>query len=285
MAEILKGAPVAAAIVESIIPRAARLRDRGVAPKLRIFGVGPDESSLAYARAAKKRCEKVGLDFDEVFLPRDASMDEVLAAIRALNEDPAVHGCLLLRPLPKHLDEGAVCEALSPLKDVDCVTNHSLSVVFTGRVQGFAPCTAESVVAILDHYGVSVSGRRAVVIGRSLVIGRPVSMLLQHRNATVTVCHSYTKNLAQVAQEAEILVVAAGCRGLVMAEFLHPGQIVIDVGVNVTENGSLCGDVDFAAAEGVVSALTPVPGGVGSVTTAILCRHVIEAAEREEAFL
>ncbi len=283
MADILKGAPVAAAIVESLIPRAERLREKGVVPKLRIFGVGPDESSLAYARAAKKRCEKVGLDCDEVFLPRESTMDAVLAAIRDLNEDPAVHGCLLLRPLPKHLDEGAVCEALSPMKDVDCVTNHSLSVVFTGRVKGFAPCTAESVVAILEHYGVSVSGRRAVVIGRSLVIGRPVSMLLQHRDATVTVCHSRTQNLPDVAREAEILVVAAGSRGLVTAEFLRPGQTVIDVGVNVTEDGALSGDVNFAEAEPVVSAITPVPGGVGSVTTAILCRHVIEAAEREEA--
>ena len=282
MAELLRGAPVAAAIVESLIPRAERLRAQGVAPMLRIFGVGPDESSLAYARAAKKRCDKVGLDCDEQFLPRESTMDEVLAAIRAMNEDPTIHGCLLLRPLPKHLDEGAVCEALSPKKDVDCVTNHSLSVVFTGRVKGFAPCTAESVVAILDHYGVSVSGRRAVVIGRSLVIGRPVSMLLQHRNATVTVCHSYTKNLARLAREAEILVVAAGSQGLVTADFLHPDQIVVDVGVNVRSDGSLCGDVDFAAAEPIVSALTPVPGGVGSVTTAILCRHVIEAAEGKE---
>ena len=200
--------------------------------------------------------------------------------IRRINEDGAIHGCLLFRPLPRHLDEAAVCAALSPVKDVDGITSGSLASVFSGDGQGYPPCTAQACLELLDYYGFEPTGRRAVVVGRSLVIGRPAAMLLLNRNATVTLCHTRTADLAAECRRAELLIAAAGRAGIIGANCLSPGQVVIDVGINVDAAGHLVGDVDFAAAEAVVGAVTPVPGGVGAVTTSVLARHVLDAAAK-----
>ena len=210
MAEILKGAPVAAAITESLVVRAGRLKEKGVVPCLAILRVGEQPADLAYEHGALRRCEKAGIRAERVTLPADCSQAEVLNAIARINADPQIHGCLMFRPIPKHLDEDAACEALKTCKDVDSMTAASLKTVFTGRGEGYAPCTAQSCIELLKYYGIDPAGKRAAVIGRSLVIGRPVSMMLQAYNATVTMCHTKTRDLPGVCREAEILVVAAG---------------------------------------------------------------------------
>lgn len=280
MADILKGAPVAAAITEDLTARAEKLRSREIEPCLAILRVGEQASDLVYERSIIKRCEKVGIRVLSLVLPADCTQTALMDEIEKINSDDRIHGCLLFRPLPAHLDGQAVSEALMPRKDVDSMTSASLLSVFTGREEGYAPCTAQSCFEILDYYGIDPTGKRAAVIGRSLVIGKPVSMMLQAHNATVTMCHSGTADLPAVCREVEILVVAAGKAGIVNADFANPDQIVIDVGINTAPDGGICGDVRFDEVEPLVLAITPVPGGVGSVTTAVLCKHVIEAAEK-----
>ena len=280
MAEILKGAPVAAAMTEALKARADALKEKGVEPCLAILRVGERPEDLTYERGAMKRCEKIGIRVEQVVLDDTCTQHELLHAIARINDDTAIHGCLMLRPLPKHLNEQEASEMLTPAKDVDSMTSASLLSVFTGRGAGFAPCTAQSVAELLDYYEVPLSGARVAVIGRSLVIGKPVSMMLQARNATVTMCHTKTRDMAAVCREADILVVAAGKAGVVDGSFTNPGQVVIDVGINAKPDGGICGDVNFEETEPLVRAITPVPGGVGSVTTAVLCKHVIEAAEK-----
>ena len=281
MAELLKGAPVAAAITEELVGRVAALKEKGVTPTLAIVRVGERDDDLSYERGALKRAEKVGLGVRKFVLPADCSQDDLMAVIDEVNTDASIHGCLMFRPLPKTLDEAAACAALDPAKDVDCITEGSLFGVFANRPKGFPPCTAQAVIEILDHYGYELKGANVTVVGRSLVIGKPVSMMLQAKNATVTMCHTRTRDLAAECAKAEILVVAAGHIGTVGAASVAPGQVVIDVGINWDEAaGKLCGDVLFDEVEPIVAAITPVPGGVGSVTTAVLAKHVITAAER-----
>ena len=281
MTELLKGGPVARAITEDLASRAAALKAAGVAPRLAIVRVGEREDDLSYERGALKRCEKVGITVRQVVLPEDAGQQELMDNIRSLNEDERVHGVLMFRPLPDQLDEAEVARALDPAKDVDCMTPSSLLHTLTGMGEGFAPCTAEAVLAILDHYEVPLEGVRVAVVGRSLVIGKPVSLMLQARNATVTMCHTRTHDLASELKRADVIVAAAGHAGTVGAECVSPGQVVVDVGINWDERaGKLVGDVDFDAVEPVVGAITPVPGGVGAVTTSILAKHVIESAEK-----
>lgn len=281
MAELLKGAPVARALTEELGVRVAALLARGVTPGLAILRVGERPDDLSYERAALKRCEKVGIAARRVALPADCTQAELERAIRDVNADPAVHGCLMFRPLPASLDERAACAALDVAKDVDGVTAGSLAGVFAGEPVGFPPCTAEAVLQLLRHHGVALDGADVVVVGRSLVIGRPVSMLLQAANATVTMCHTHTRDLAAKCAAADVVVVAAGHAGTFDARCARPGQVVVDVGINWDEDARrLVGDVDFDAVEPIVGAITPVPGGVGSVTTACLAKHVVEAAER-----
>lgn len=279
MAELWKGAPVAEALTNDLISRTAALKEKGVTPCLAILRVGENESDLAYERGAEKRCGKIGIEVKKVLLPADCSQEDLMSAIDGINADETVHGCLMFRPLPKHLDETAACERLDASKDVDCITSGSLIRVFTGKGAGYAPCTAEACMEILAHYGVDLTGKRVTVIGRSLVIGKPVSMLLQAANATVTMCHTRTVDLPGVCKEGEILVVAAGKAGVVDDRFTHPDQIIIDVGINVNEEGKLCGDVDLAKVEPACRAVTPTPGGVGTVTSSVLAKHVVMAAE------
>ena len=278
MAQLLKGAPVAAAITENLITRAQALRAQGCEPKLAMLRIGARADDVAYEHAAERRCESVSIATERTVLPAD-----VIRELERINADDTIHGCLMFRPLPKHLDERKICEALSPLKDVDGMTFSSLTTVFTRSGEGFAPCTAQSVVELLDHYGVEIEGARTAVIGRSLVIGRPVAMMLLARNATLTMCHTRTRDLPAVCREAEILVVASGHAGSVTKDYVNQNQTVIDVGINAAPGGGVCGDVLFDEVEPLVRAISPVPSGVGAVTTAVLCKHVIEAAEKRLA--
>lgn len=280
MAQLLKGAPVAAALTGQLLSRSEALKAHGVWPTLAILRVGERPGDISYETGAMKRCEKTGIAVKPFLFPDGCTKDAILDTVRQINEDASIHGCLILRPLPDADAEWAACCALLPEKDVDGITPGALGAVFTGRGSGYPPCTAQACMEILRYYGVSLEGAHAAVIGRSLVVGRPVSMLLQRQNATVTMCHSHTANLPAVCREAGILIAAAGQAGLVDANYARPGQIVLDVGIHASEDGRLCGDVDFAAVEPVVDAITPVPGGVGAVTTAVLAKHVIEAAEK-----
>lgn len=281
MAKSLRGAPIAAAITEELADRVDVLRAGGVAPTLAIVRVGERPDDLSYERGACKRAEKIGVDVKNFVLAEDCSQQDLLEVIEEVNRDPSIHGCLILRPLPAAFDEAVVCTALDPAKDVDGITVESLYGVFANKPLGYPPCTAEAVVELLARSGIELSGARVTVVGRSLVIGRPVSMMLQAKNATVTMCHTRTRDLAAECRAADVLVVAAGHARTVGAGSVTAGQTVVDVGFNWDDvAGKLVGDVEFDAVEPVVDAITPVPGGVGSVTTAILVKHVVEAAER-----
>ena len=280
MAMLLKGADAARALTEQLREQAEELKKNGTEPCLAILRVGAREDDLSYERGALKRCEKVGITVRQVVLPEDAGQQELMDNIRSLNEDERVHGVLMFRPLPKHLDDEAARRALDPRKDMDGITDGSLAGVFTNTALGYPPCTAQACLEILKFYGIPLSGRRAVVVGRSLVVGKPAAMMLDRENATVTLCNSRTRDLPEVCREADIVVVAMGKAGAVGAEHLREGQVVVDVGIHVNEEGKLCGDVRFGEAEPLVEAITPVPGGVGTVTTSVLVSHVVEAAEK-----
>lgn len=280
MAMILRGKEVAAALVQTLTKNVQTLGRAGITPTLAILRVGERAGDMAYERGAASRCEALGVEARKVTLPGDCSQERLMEAIRTINGNDSIHGCLLLRPLPEQLDEQAACEALRPGKDVDGITSGALAGVFADGGAGFPPCTAQACIEILDHYGYDLRGRRAVVVGRSLVIGRPVAMMLLRRDATVTICHSRTADLAEECRRAEFLIAAVGRAGIVDGRCIAPGQVVIDVGINDNGQGGLCGDVAFDEAEAVAGAITPVPGGVGAVTTAVLAKHVIAAAAR-----
>lgn len=279
MAKLLSGKDVVQTLNESLARQAADLRNRGITPCLAIVRVGERGDDIAYETGAEKRCEKVGVSVRKFWLPDTATQAELLCTIAEINRDDSIHGCLLFRPLPKRFDDGAVRNALLPEKDADGITNASLVGVYAGTKQGFPPCTPAACMEILDYYGIETTGKRVVVIGRSLVVGKPAAMMLLQRNATVTVCHTKTVDMPAICRQAEILIVAAGRAGMIGKEYFSAGQTVIDVGIHVDENERLCGDVSFAEAEPIVDAITPVPGGVGTVTTSVLVKHVVEAAE------
>ena len=272
---------MAAALNEKMAEEVAKLREAGIVPTLAILRVGERDDDLSYERGAMKRCGTVGVEVKNVVLPADVDSDAFFSTLEELNNDPAVHGILIFRPLPAHIDGEKARQMLSPAKDIDGCTDGSLAGVFTNTKVGFAPCTAQAAMEILDYYGIDCTGKKAVVIGRSLVVGRPAAMMLMHRNATVTICHTKTVDMPSVAREADILIVCAGQMETIGAEYLREGQIVVDVGIGWNEEkGKLCGDVKFDEAEPLVGAVTPVPGGVGTVTTNVLVSHVVEAAKR-----
>ena len=280
MAQLLKGAEVVSALNDQIKSDVAALQSRGATPTLAILRVGEKPDDLAYERGAMKRAETVGVAVRQIVLSETVSQEELLAEIAKINADATIHGCLMLRPLPKHIDDQRAREALLPDKDVDGITDGSLAGVFTGIKRGFPPCTAQACMEILSYYGIDPAGKSAVVIGRSLVIGKPVAMMLLQKHATVTICHTKTVDMPSVTRRAEILIVAAGRAGVVGAEYVSAGQTVLDVGINFNAEGKMVGDADFAAVESIVGANTPVPGGVGTVTTSVLMAHVVEAAKR-----
>lgn len=285
MAILLKGAAAAAAMVDNTSARAKALREKGIRPKLAIVRVGERANNLSYEKNAIKRCEKIGVDYQCFTLPEDCTQPELEAVIRQVNEDSSIHGCLMFRPLPAQINEGEVCALLRPDKDVDGITHASISGVYTDSGEGYPPCTAKACMTLLQHYGIPISGKRVVVLGRSLVIGKPLAMLLLQQDATVTLCHSKSENLQKICQEADIIVAAIGRMELVDGDFIRKDgtQTIIDVGIHVKEDGKLTGDVNYAEVEAHVAAITPVPGGVGSVTTSILIEHVLDAAEKREA--
>lgn len=278
-ATVLEGPAVAEAISEDVIGRVRALAECGVTPCLAIMRVGERPDDLSYERGACKRAEVTGVAVRKLAFSEGATTDELVAAVQAVNADGDVHGLLILRPLPAHIDEERVCNALATHKDVDACSEQSLGAIFTGSGTGFAPCTAQACIEILDHYGIGVEGKRAVVIGRSLVIGKPLAMLLLERDATVTIAHSRTVELERLAREADIVVACVGRALMIGKPHVSAGQTLIDVGINVNEDGALVGDVDFEAVIDVVDAVTPVPRGVGSVTTSVLMKHVVQAAE------
>ena len=273
--ELLKGAPVSAAIREWAAEEIKQLQ--GPVPKLAIIRVGEKPDDMSYERSAVKKMEAFGLRVQTFVFPKDISDEEFKEAFQKINKDPDVTGILLLRPLPEQIKEKEIEAMIDPKKDLDGISPVNIAKVFSGDPSGFAPCTAEAVIEILKANNISIEGKRAAVIGRSMVIGKPLSMLLLKENATVTICHTRTKELPEICRQAEILVAAAGKAGMVEESWVSDGAVVIDVGINVDENGKLCGDVDQASMESRNLLLTPVPGGVGAVTTAVLAKHLIQA--------
>ena len=280
MAKQLLGKEVNAQLNERIKADVAALKEKGIEPTLGIIRVGEREDDLSYERGATKRCETLGVSYKKYVLPVEAAQEDVLRVIDEVNNDPQIHGVLLFRPLPKHLDEEKIINALAPEKDVDGITDGSLAGVFAGKALGYAPCTPSACMEILDHYGIDPAGKKCVVIGRSLVVGKPAAMMLLKKNGTVTICHTKTQDMPSVVKEADIVIVAAGRAGVVGGEYLRAGQVVLDVGINMGPDGRLCGDVNYTEAEPIVDAITPVPGGVGSVTTSVLLAHVVDAAKK-----
>ena len=289
MAKRLLGKEVNEALVAALQTRTAALREKGVTPCLGIIRLGENPSDLSYEKGATKRAEEVGVAVKNYILPENATKEEVLAVIDEVNADASVHGVLMFRPLPKHLkaDQDEICNRLAPCKDVDSMTHMSNAGVFEGQDLGYAPCTPAACMEILDYYGIDCKGKNAVVIGRSLVVGKPAAMMLMGKNATVTVCHTRTVNTAEICRNADIIVTAAGVLNSLTKDFVREGQIVIDVSMNwnpekitTKGKGGMSGDCVFEEVEPIVEAITPVPGGVGAVTTTVLMKHVVEAAEK-----
>lgn len=281
MARILKGKEVADALTAQMQKDVEELRAAGVTPTLCIFRVGERPDDLSYERGATKRAQTVGIDVKKVVLPADVTQEVFDEAFTKVNEDDSIHGILLFRPLPKQLDNEKARQMLNPAKDIDGCTDLSLAGVFTNTKTGFPPCTAQAAMEILHHFGIQIKGKKAAVIGRSLVIGRPVGMMLMHENATVVNCHTRTVDVPSITSKADILIAASGQLHSVTREYTNPDQVVIDVGINWDEKkGSISGDVAFEDVEPYVSAITPVPSGVGGVTTCVLIGHVVEAARR-----
>ena len=290
MAKLLSGKEVCESLNQNLISRSAALAEKGVIPTLAIIRIGEDPSDVSYEKSAAKRAELVGVKVVNFVLEGDCTRETLLSCIDQVNGDDRIHGCLLFRPLPKHLREyeDEICNRLAAEKDVDSMTSLSNAGVYEGRTDlGFPPCTAQACIEILDHYGYEYSGKRATVMGRSLVIGRPISLMLQHRNCTVTTIHTRTRDPMAYLPWSDLIICAAGRLNCVNGTHVAPNQWIIDVSMNwnpekitAKGKGGMQGDCDFDAVEPIVGAITPVPGGVGTVTTSVLMKHVIIAAER-----
>jgi len=274
------GADVAKAMKEELICKVEALKAREIHPCLTIIRVGARPDDIAYERGAKKRMELTGIECRILELPEEIGQEEFEENFRRVNEDASVHGILLFQPLPKHLDVEPVKVMIDPEKDMDCMSPVNAAKVFAGDASGYAPCTAEAVLRMLEHYEIPMEGKRAVIVGRSMVVGKPLAMLLLAKNATVTVCHSRTVGLSSVCRGAEILVAAVGKAKMITADMVGEGAVVADVGINVDADGNLCGDVEYDTVETKASYISPVPRGVGSVTTSVLASHVVRAAEK-----
>ena len=283
MAKLLLGKEVNEKLNARIIAGCEALKAKGVNPTMAIVRCGERPDDLSYERGATKRADLLGVAVKKIVLPEDVSKEELLKTIDEINADSSIHGVLMFRPLPKHLkaDQDMICNRLDPRKDIDGMTDLSNAGIYMGKQLGFAPCTAEACMTILDHYGIDCTGKKAVVIGRSLVIGKPAAIMLMGKNATVTVCHTRTKDVPSVTREADLIVSSAGVLRSLTKEHVRPGQIVVDVSINWDEaKGGIAGDAVYEEVEPIVEAITPVPGGVGAVTTSVLIGHVVEAAKR-----
>ena len=276
--EELRGAPVARAIMDKTAGEITRLAQAGIIPKLAVFRVGSREDDIAYERSIIKRFSAAGAAVEVTALPESADQEELEAAVRRAADDESVHGILVFSPLPKKFNAGRIRMLIPAEKDVDGMTDASLAGVFRGDKNAFAPCTAQAVVEILRYYGMeNLAGKRVTVVGRSTVVGKPLAMLLLGMNATVTVCHTKTADTAAECRRADVVIACAGQARMVTDEYMSAGQTIIDVGINADGDG-ICGDVDYAAAQSIVAAATPVPGGVGAVTTAVLLSHTVRNA-------
>ena len=278
-AALIDGTAIAAAFRAELALRVDRLRERGIVPGLHVIIVGEDPASQVYVRNKALASQKVGMHSQVHALPASTSVAELVAYVKRLNEDPAVHGILVQLPLPRGMDSRAVIEAISPAKDVDGFHYVNVGALVVGE-PAFYPCTPWGVMKMLEHEGVPLAGAHAVVVGRSTIVGKPMALMLINASATVTVCHSKTRDLAAVTRQADVLVVAAGKPALVGASMVKPGAVVIDVGIHRMPDGKLAGDVDFAAVREVASRITPVPGGVGPMTIAMLLANTVKSAER-----
>ena len=282
MAKILRGADALEAKCAELKDKVRRLRNEGTDPVLAIIRVGEDPDNMAYERGLVKRAEELGIMVEKYVMDEKATETTVIALIRRLNYDDDIHGVLLMRPLPEHMDDNKVRMTLDPAKDLDGITDVSIAGVFAGTDRGFPPCTPSGCIELLEHYGIRIAGKKAVVIGRSMVTGRPLSMMLMRKNATVTLCHSHTspEDLIRYCHNADLIFVMVGKPKTIKTEHVRPGQVIVDIGINVDKNGKLCGDTDFDNLLPIVKAITPVPGGVGAMTSVILLEHLITAAVR-----
>lgn len=278
MTKIIDGKAVSASVKEAVAKEAAALKEKGILVGLAVVIVGNDPASRVYVNNKKKACAACGIESYEYALPEETTEEELLALVEKLNGDPAVNGILVQLPLPRQIDEHRIIEAISPKKDVDAFHAVNVGKIMIGDFD-FLPCTPSGCMDLIDSTGVPVEGKRCVVIGRSNIVGKPMAMLLLHRNGTVTICHSKTKNLKEICREADILVAAVGRPNFVTADMVKEGAVVIDVGMNRLENGKLCGDVDFEGVSKVAGWITPVPGGVGPMTIATLMRNTLTAAK------
>ena len=278
MYNIIDGKKISAEVKEEVRVKVAALKEKGVSVGLAVVLVGEDPASKVYVNNKKKACEALGIESFEYLLPADTTQEDLLELIEKLNDDERVDGMLVQLPLPRHLDEKAVIAAISPDKDVDAFHAVNVGKIMIGDYT-FAPCTPSGIIELIERSGISLEGKNCVVIGRSNIVGKPMSMLLLHKNATVTICHSRTKNLADVVKGADVVVAAVGKAKFVTADMVKEGAVVIDVGINRMDNGKLCGDVDFDAVAPKCSYITPVPGGVGPMTIAVLMQNTLKAAE------
>ncbi|MDY2959371.1 MAG: bifunctional 5,10-methylenetetrahydrofolate dehydrogenase/5,10-methenyltetrahydrofolate cyclohydrolase [Hornefia sp.] len=280
MAEVLmRGAEVNESMKERMVKQVELLKEKGVKPVINIVRVGSRGDDLAYEKGARKRMESVGIEMRVTEVSEDISQEDFVEIFKKVNDDDSVHGIMLFRPLPEHLDESEIAGMINPAKDVDCMSPVNIAKVFMGDESGFAPCTAQAVMEMLSHYEIDLTGKNVAIVGRSMVVGKPLAMLMIKKNATVTVCHTKTDDLTEKCRNADIVVAAAGKAGMITGDMLGAGAIVADVGININEEGKLCGDVDFESAEPKASYISPVPGGVGGVTSSVLASHVIRAAE------
>ena len=274
-ARILKGKPVADSMQAALSEKAHELRKKGIIPKLCIIRVGERSDDIAYETGAVKKMTATGIEADRVILNASCTQEELEEVMKEKNSDEEVHGILMLRPLPAHLDEKKITQMISPEKDVDCMNPATLAGIFEPSEGLKTPCTPQAVIEMLRYYDIEMAGKKVAVIGRSSVIGKPAAMLLLNENATVTICHSKTADLRETVREADIVISAMGRAKMIDASYIREGATIIDVGINTDENGKLCGDVDFESAEKVAGAISPVPGGVGSVTTTILAKNLL----------
>jgi methylenetetrahydrofolate dehydrogenase (NADP+)/methenyltetrahydrofolate cyclohydrolase len=279
MSVVMSGSEVVSAMRAEILKEVGDLRREGTVPGLAVVRLGERTGDLAYERNMIKKCAEFDIKCN-LFTYSDAiSPQEFTGEFSRINDDARNHGIIVLRPIPAHLDEGALNNLIRPEKDIDCMSPVNMVKVFSGDESGFAPCTPEAVMEVLDHFRIPVQGKRVVVLGRSMVVGKPLSMLLLKRNATVTICHTKTQKLEEVCKSAEILISAAGRAKVVTEKHVGEGAVVVDVGINAGADGKICGDVDFDRVKGLASYITPVPGGVGTITTYMLFRHLLRAAK------
>ncbi|MDP3387346.1 MAG: bifunctional 5,10-methylenetetrahydrofolate dehydrogenase/5,10-methenyltetrahydrofolate cyclohydrolase [Eubacteriales bacterium] len=284
MGEIIRGKPVADRITEEVKLSVEKLKNAGLFPKLAILRVGNDPSDLAYERGALTRMEKCGIEAEVFELSDDVSEDSLISHLEYISDRQDINGILIFRPLPGHLDENRIKHFISPEKDVDCFSPANVAKILEGDKTGFSPATPSAVMEILKFYHIDLQGKHCVVLGRSMVVGKPLSMLLLGQHATVTICHSKTKDLKNICRMADVLIAAVGRAKMVDESFVKEGAIVIDVGINSDDEGNLIGDVDFESCIDKASMITPVPGGVGSVTTSVLAQHVLKACEVSSFF-